>query len=145
MVAVDSGLEGCVMIGFGILRGLSGEPPRCMDLRNAMVGFIMTASESLLSDGRRELADGCGRAEGHNVCRAPLPEDNETDEPFCEVAFDLMNGTLWLLSVRVKSELVFRFSTISPPAMTTGFIRSRKNGSVVDPALAKLSDEEAGP
>ena len=42
----------------------------------------------------------------------------------------LPNSRLILLSVRDNSVLALRFSMISPPpAMTTGLIRSRRNGS----------------
>ena len=51
---------------------------------------------------------------------------------------------LWLLSVRLSSALVFLFSTISPPAITTGAMRSAKNGSN-DWLLLRLSCEDIVP
>ncbi len=90
-------------------------------------------SESLLSDGRRLAKDGAcdggrGKTEGHSVRRS-----SRDDSEACELLRDCTMGwagpKLWLLSVRLNSVLVFRFLMISPPAMTTGCMRSMRKGS----------------
>jgi hypothetical protein len=61
-----------------------------MDLLKARVDFIASASESLLSEGRRLPKDGAlgavlGNADGQRVCRgAPSLEDMETCELFLD-------------------------------------------------------------
>jgi len=50
---------------------------------------------------------------------------------------------LWLLSVRDNSELVFLFSTTSPPAIMTGAILCIRNGSF--DKLLKLSCDDIVP
>jgi len=54
-----------------------------------------------------------------------------------------LNVELWLLSMRVSSELAFLFSIISPPAMTTGAILSSRNES--RDRLLRLSCEDIVP
>jgi hypothetical protein len=56
-----------------------------MDLLKAKVGFMVTASESLLSDGRRLLSEGVcdalrGNGDGHRVLRGPSRDESETWE-----------------------------------------------------------------
>lgn len=94
---------------------------------------------SLLSEGRRTLgatiADARlfgsrGSAEGHKVVRVTswLRLDL-VEDPF-DSMLGLPNRRLVLLSERVSSELALRFSIISPPpAIITGLIRFRRNGS----------------
>lgn len=106
---------------------------RWIDLRNARVGFIPGPSESLLSEGRRELAavEAPGMlGDGHKVFRDALLEE-ATSAPARESVLGRLADKLWLLSVRLNSALAFLFSTTEPPAMTTGFIRSAKNGSLL--------------
>src|SRR5262249_28632168 len=114
-------------------------------------------SESLLPwEGRRRPACGggggvrleaSGNAVGHIVARVPAPSLEEDVEDSCELPLDSTLGRpkakkLWLLSVRLSSELLFLLSTTwPPPAMTTGFTRSIRNGST-DRALHRLSCEE---
>lgn len=47
---------------------------------------------------------------------------------------------LWLLSMRVNSELVFLFSMTSPPAMMTGAILALKKGSSEPPLKLPCED-----
>jgi hypothetical protein len=103
-----------------------------MDLLTAKEGLIATASESLLSEGRRLLRDGTGvaprgKGDGHRDLRGTSRDDNETWELLREWMLGRLSVELWLLSVRVSSVLVFLFSMISPPAMITGAILSIKN------------------
>lgn len=55
-----------------------------------------------------------------------------------------LRAELWLLSMRVRSELVFLFSMTSPPAMMTGATRSIRNASC-DRVLLRLSCEDMVP
>src|SRR5262249_52367466 len=71
---------------------------------------------------------------GHMVVRVPAPSREEDVDDTCELLLDSTLGRpkeakLWLLSVRLSSELVFLLSITSPPAMITGFILSVRNGS----------------
>jgi hypothetical protein len=116
---------GFVLIGLGSRTGCWSAAFRT-DLRNASVDFIANASESLLSEGRRR------------------PEDRETCDPFFDSMLGLLKGRLRLLSDRLISELVFLFSTTSPPAMTTGLIRSMRKGSC-ECVPARLSCEDMVP
>jgi hypothetical protein len=91
---------GRVTIGLGNL-GASCSPDfsLCRDLLRAKVGFIVRASESLLSDGRRLLREGAcvvprGNGDGHRPFRGDSRDDNET----CELLRDSMLG-------RLKAEL----------------------------------------
>lgn len=130
-------MPGRTVMGFG-RRALSWAAAlrRPIDLRYAKVDFMVRTSESLLSEGiRRCPADGAvgvaprGRAEGHNVVRASC-EDSDMSELSLEAPM-LGRGRamLWLLSVRSRSTLTFRFWIISPPAITTGLIRDARKGS----------------
>jgi hypothetical protein len=119
-----------------------------MDRRTAKVGFIVRASESLLSDGRRLLREGVcapwrGKGDGHRVLRGASREEVEAWEPLREWKLGRLSVVLWLLSVRANSELVFRFSTTSPPAMMTGAILDIRNGSL--DRLPKLSCDDIVP
>ena len=119
--------------------GFSGDVlRRWMDRRIASVDLMPWPSESLLSDGRRELEVVCefaGTGDGHIVVRDPL------FDAIGSAALDSMLGRLsarlWLLPVLLSSELGFRLCTTSPPAMTTGFILSAKKESL----LTRLSCE----
>jgi hypothetical protein len=100
---------------------------------------------SLLSEGRRTLGAAIadarlfgsrGSAEGHKVVRVIswLRLDLGLRLDLVEDPFDSMlglpNRRLVLLSERASSELALRFSIISPPpAIITGLIRFRRNGS----------------
>jgi hypothetical protein len=72
---------GRVMIGLGSFAGsCSPDLSRCIDLLRAKVGFMVTASESLLSDGRRLLSEGAcealrGKGDGHRVLRGASRDD----------------------------------------------------------------------
>lgn len=71
-----------------------------------------------------------GKGDGHKPFRGASPrDDNDTWELFRDSMLGRLKVELWLLSVRVRSELVFLFSTTSPPAMMTGAILSIKKGS----------------
>lgn len=124
--------------GFGIGSGPDALLNRCTDLRKTNDDPLPIPS-SLLSDGRRPLGiasvealldESFGSAEGQSVVR--LTSWLRLDllgEPL-ESRLGRSNRKLVLLSLRISSELVFRFSMISPPpAMMTGLIRSRRNGS----------------
>lgn len=107
--------------------------------------FIVSASESLLSDGRRLLTEGAwtefrGNGEGHNVKRGSWLDDIDA----VESTLGRRQLMLWLLSVRPKSAPVFLFSIISPPAMMTGAMRSAKKGSK-DWLLLRLSCDDIVP
>jgi hypothetical protein len=80
-----------------------------------------------------------GSADGQRVVRATSWLRLDLLDDTLESMLGVANEGLVLLSVRLSSELAFRFSTISPPpAMITGLIRSRRKGSCVR-VLATLS------
>src|SRR6266536_120474 len=108
-----------------------------MDRRRANDDF--PTPSSLLSDGRRpplgtesieaRFSGSLGNADGQSVIRDTSCLTLRLDEPF-ESMLGLSNSRLVLLSVRLSSELALRFSRTSPPpAMMTGLILSRRNGS----------------
>jgi hypothetical protein len=138
-----------VTIGLGNLGGsCSPDFNLCKDLLRARVGFIVRASESLLSEGRRLLSGGAcvaprGNGDGQRRFRGTSRDDKETWELLRDSILGRLKVELWLLSVRVSSELVFLFSTTSPPAMMTGAILSIKNESW--DRLPRLSCEDMVP
>jgi hypothetical protein len=62
-------------------------------------------------------------------------DETEVWESFLKPSPDTACDRLWVLSLRLISVLVFRFSITSPPAMTTGAILCIRNGSAVWPGL----------
>jgi hypothetical protein len=107
---------------------------RCIDRRKANDdGWLIQSS--LLSEGRLPLEaivegpfmGSFGSAEGQRVARdVSCPRLDE----LLDVILGAPNTRLVPLSVRVSSELVFLFSSIPPPpAIMTGLMRSRRNGS----------------
>lgn len=69
-----------------------------------------------------------GIAEGQSVLRS-FCDDKDNPELFLEPILGRGNARFCSLPVRLASKLTFRFSMISPPAMTTGLMRSARNGS----------------
>jgi hypothetical protein len=84
-----------------------------------------------------------GIAEGQRVLRSSW-DDRDTPELFLEPMLGRGNARFCSLPVRLASKLRFRFSMISPPAITTGLMRSARNGST-DCWLARLSCEDMVP
>jgi len=85
-----------VRIGFGIRRpSWSPDFGCCEDLLKARVDLIVTASESLLSEGRRLLTEGAciefrGNGEGHKVNRGSSLDEIERREPSFESTLGLL-------------------------------------------------------
>lgn len=95
-----------VTIGFGnfICCWSSDECSRCTDLLKAKVDFMVTASESLLSDGRRDRTGSRGNGDGQSVCLGSTGEESDTADPLREeLTLAPVRERLWLLSVRLSS------------------------------------------
>ena len=135
--------------GRGRCNALAESFNRCIERRNANELFPIPSS--LLSEGRRpfgsaivdcRLAVSRGSADGQRVVRATSWLRLDLLDDTLESMLVPANERLVLLSVRLSSELAFRFSTISPPpVMMTGLIRSRRKGSWVR-VLATLSCDQ---
>lgn len=84
-----------------------------------------------------------GIADGQRVLRSSW-DDRDNPELFLEPMLGRGKARFCSLPVRLASKLTFLFSMISPPAITTGLMRSAKNGST-DWLLARLSCEDMVP
>lgn len=84
-----------------------------------------------------------GIAEGQRVLRSSW-DVRDNPELFLEPMLGRGKARFCSLPVRLASKLRFLFSIISPPAITTGLMRSARNGST-DWLLARLSCEDMVP